>query len=148
MVPFGSRHNRIKFIQKSVQNQCVNNLNSILKMPLKSNGVELLNLLRILNHLSAICSILKEVPIFEASYVIHKLGKSILSKIFNFSKFVVSSLDLNAYVKDNSTLSCHCVDSCFIDKDHGKILTGDLRIINKNKLMKLFTKEPKYRVTR
>ena len=37
------------------------------------------------------------------------------------------------------------IDSCFIDKDHGDILTEDLNIINKNISRKCFTKSAKYR---
>ena len=41
-------------------------------------------------------------------------------------------------------MSCHWVDSCVIDKDHGQILTGGLKITNKNKLRETFTRQPRY----
>lgn len=104
--------------------------------------IELLNLPRILNHAFMTFSISKEFPNFETPFVIYKLGKSIQSKKFNFDRFA-SSLGLDASV--NSILPCHCVDSCFGNKDHGHILTGDLRITDNNKLKKLFTKVTKYR---
>ena len=38
-----------------------------------------------------------------------------------------------------------CKGSGFIEKDHRYIVTGDLRIVENNKLRKLFTKGAKYR---
>ena len=66
------------------------------------------------------------------------------SKIFNFNKFV-SSLDLSAFVKDNTILPCHCKDSPFKDNHHGHIISGDLRIVRDNKLRKIISKGPKFR---
>ena len=40
----------------------------------------------------------------------------ISSKIFNFKKFV-SSLDLSAFVKDNTILPCNCKDSPYKARD-------------------------------
>ena len=40
---------------------------------------------------------------------------------------------------------CDCQNSSFLNKDHGHILTGDLRIINNKHLRKLMSKGPNYR---
>ena len=85
--------------------------------------IELLNLPRILNHALMTFSISKEFPNFKTSFVMYKLGKSIQSKKFNFDS-VAAGLG---------------------NKDHGHILTGDLRITDNNKLKKRFTKITKYR---
>ena len=57
---------------------------------------------------------------------------------------VVSSLDLDVFFSYNSILPCYCADLCFIDRDHGHILAGDLEIFNNNKPTSRFTKGPKY----
>ena len=115
-------------------------------MPFKNKGVELLNLPRTLNHSFITSSNLSPLIFlnFETPSVIYTLEKSIQSEIFNFNNFF-SSLDLATFVRANSILPCHCADSCFIDKYQGYILTLDLRIIRNNKLIKFFTKRPKYR---
>ena len=38
-----------------------------------------------------------------------------------------------------------CIRDSFIDADHGHIITGDLRIVENNRLRKLLAKGPKYR---
>ena len=78
--------------------------------------------------------------------VVYKLTPPIRSAILNYSKFV-SSFDLNAFHLDNNTIPCHCheFDNKYIDNHHNHILTGDLSIIQNNKLSKLISKGPKYR---
>ena len=43
-------------------------------------------------------------------------------------------MGLDGFVRDNSILPCHCAGLCFIVKDYGRILVGDLRIINSNQI--------------
>ena len=45
--------------------------------------------------------------------------------------------------KDN--LLCNCTTSPFTDPNHGHIVTGDICIVQNNKLRKLLSKGPKYR---
>ena len=81
---------------------------------------------------------------YEAPTVIYKLEDTIHSKIFNQNKFI-RSLNLEAFLKDESILPCECTGSHFIDSHHKHIVTGDLSIITNNKLRKLFSKGPNYR---
>lgn len=112
---------------------------NILKVPLKKKKrVELRNLPRIPNHASVTSSFPNELPNFEVTPVAYTLEKSLQSKIFNFCKFILS-LNLEVFIRPNSILPCHCTDSYFNDKDHGHILTRDLRITKINKLRKFFT---------
>ena len=78
--------------------------------------------------------------------VVYSLEQSIRFKIFNYHQFV-KDLDLNEFIKDLKSINCSCSHfiSEFTDKDHGHIITGDLRIVQNNKLWKLLTKGPKYR---
>ena len=81
---------------------------------------------------------------FEVPTIVYTLDKSIGSKIFNFNSFT-TSLDVQAFVNDPTTLPCNCENSPFKDDYHDHIITGDLRIIENNKLRKLMTKGPKFR---
>ena len=55
---------------------------------------------------------------------------------------------MEAFINDNTILPCNCAQSEFKDKHHQHILTGNLQIIEHNKLRKLFHKGPKYRETK
>ena len=44
-----------------------------------------------------------------------------------------------------SNLPCNCTTSPFTDPSHGHIVTGDIRIVQNNKLRKLLYNGPKYR---
>ena len=66
--------------------------------------------------------------------IVYTLKPSIRSKIFNYKEFIS-----NITVFDSvATYPCVCKDSPFVDWHHGHIVTGDLRIIQNNKLRKLF----------
>ena len=68
------------------------------------------------------------------------------SKILNYKKFVTKELDLDAFSKDLNSISCNCSNYSkdFIDPNRGHVLTGNLQIINNNKLRKLICKGPKF----
>ena len=77
--------------------------------------------------------------------VIYKLLPPICYKILNYTE-TVNSIDVN----DDDTYStgihsCTCTDSPCCDPQHGHIITGNLQIIQNNKLRKLLTKGPNYR---
>ena len=44
-----------------------------------------------------------------------------------------------------NNLTCNCTTSPFTDANHGHIVSGDIRIVQNNKLRKLLSKGPKYR---
>ena len=110
---------------------------------------ELSYLPRILNHSYVTSPILKELAYLEIPSVIYVSEESIQLNIANFNKFVKTNFNKFGY-RCISEGQFHlakslCADSHFIDNNRGHILTEDLRIFNKNKLMKRFTKGPKYR---
>ena len=49
----------------------------------------------------------------------------------------VNNLDVKPFLDDNSTLSCDCTSSPFVDQDHSHIIRGNLKIIDNNKLRNL-----------
>ena len=77
--------------------------------------------------------------------VLHKLEPTIRNKIFNYRQTVdaIDRNDLQTY--GTGIKECSCSDSPFIDNHHQHVLTGDLRIVNNNKLRKLFMKGPNFR---
>ena len=56
-----------------------------------------------------------------------------------------SKTDLDKFLDSSDNEPYHCKESSFIDKGHGHILTGGLRISKGNKLHKLIFEGPKLR---
>ena len=117
-----------------------------IRIPFTSKAMDFINLPRILRS-----DIIKEcrpdvMTDDDIPMVVYRLTDPIRSTILNYSKFV-SSLDLNAFHIDESTIPCHCheFDDQFVDNHHHHILTGDLNIIKNKKLRELISKGPKYR---
>ena len=119
-------------------------ISNFLRIHFSNKGIELVNLSQILHQQSVIDTVPSVARSFKPPTIVHSLDAPIGSKIFNFNKFV-SSLDVDLFLRDSSSLPCHCSDSPFKDDHHGHIISGDLRIIENNRLRKLFTKGPKYR---
>ena len=123
------------------------------KRPPKSNfirvhfcnkGVEAVNLSSILHQSEVLEAVPSVAKPFKIPTVVYTLDPPTGSKIFNFNKFV-SSLDVDRFLQDPTSLPCSCSNSPFVDKHHGHIVSGDLRLIENNRLRKLFAKGPKYR---
>ena len=76
--------------------------------------------------------------------VVYKLTDTIRSKLFNYKDFV-QSLDVDLFLSDNNILPCECENSPFVNSDHNHIITGDLSIVQDEKLQGLFAKGPKFR---
>ena len=77
----------------------------------------------------------------------YKLDAPIRSKILNYKEAVNSvhiEIDEDISIIQNLP-SCECSSSPFCDPHHNHIVTGDLRIIENQKLRKLFSKGPNYR---
>ena len=55
------------------------------------------------------------------------------------------TLDTKDILDNMNNLPCDCTTSQFTDPNHGHIVTGDIRIVQSNKLRKLFCKGHKYR---
>jgi hypothetical protein len=77
----------------------------------------------------------------------YKLDAPIRSKILNYNDAVNSlQIDIDEDVSVVHNLpSCDCSSSSFCDPHHHHIVTGDLRIIENDKLRRLFSKGPNYR---
>ena len=102
------------------------------------------SILRDKHVISSIPSCLKT---FNPPTVVYSLKPPISSIVLNFNKFV-SQPDVDQFLENDSTLPCNCAESPFRDKHHGHIISGDLRLVENNKLRKLLVKGPKYREKR
>ena len=84
----------------------------------------------------------KDIPM-----VVYSLSQPIRSQILNYKKFVKKELDLEKFSQDPKSITCICKNYSrkFFNEDRGHVLTGNLQIIQNNKLRKIFTKGPKFR---
>ena len=117
---------------------------NVLHLKFCSKGVESIHLSSILQDSEVLEAIPSVAKSFTPPTVVYSLNSPISSKIFNFNKFV-SSLDVERFLQDSSSLPCSCENSPFSDRNHKPIISGDLRLVKNNQLRKLFTKGPKYR---
>ena len=80
----------------------------------------------------------------DSPTVVYQLTDTIRSKLFNYKEFV-QSIDVDAFLADNSILPCDCEHSSFVNGHHGHVMSGDLNIVQDRKLRTLLAKGPKYR---
>ena len=80
----------------------------------------------------------------DTPVVVYELSETIHSKIFNYKKFV-QSMDVDAFLSDETILPCECHTSSFCDQDHKHVITGNLDLVTDLKLRNLISKGPKYR---
>lgn len=122
-------------------------LSNALHLKFSNKGVESVNLSSILHDKDVLEKVPSVAKSFTPPTVVYSLDSPIGSKIFNFNNFV-TSLDVDKFLRDQTSLPCHCKDTSFSDSHHGHIISGDLRLIDNNKLRKLFTKGFKFRETK
>ena len=67
---------------------------------------------------------------------VYTLPKTIRSKAFNHKEFI-KTLDTKDILDNMNSLPCNWTTSSFTDPNHGHIVTGDIRIVQNNKLRKL-----------
>ena len=77
------------------------------------------------------------------------MPKHLLHQLLHITQTLQSVLKLllnvENFIQDNSALPCQCATFSFSDNHHGHIISGDLRLIENEKLRKVFTKCPKPR---
>ena len=81
----------------------------------------------------------------EVPSVVFNLTSTIRNNIFNYKETVdaIDSNDTDSY--GTGINECECHNSPFIDSNHDHIVTGDLRIIQNQKLRQLLAKGPNFR---
>ena len=114
-----------------------------------NKGVEAIRLPKLLNDPEVTSKLPADMQNKENNPVVtYRLGGTIRNKILNY-KDTVNSIYADEEVSFSlNTDTCDCEQSSFCNPDHKHIITGDLRIVENNKLRKLLTKGPNYREPR
>ena len=118
-----------------------------IKIPFVNKAMDFINLAKLLRSNELASNMPPVMQPEDIPMVVYSLSKTTRSKILNYEKFVTKELDLDAFSKDSNSISCNCSNysNDFIDRNRGHVLTGNLQIINNNKLRKLISKGPKFR---
>ena len=85
--------------------------------------------------------------ISDIPMVVYYLNPSIRSTLVNYKQFVLH-LNIDEFLKDPNSIKCCCCDkydNSFINNHYGHIITGNLNIVNNERLRQLISKGPKYR---
>ena len=98
---------------------------NICKIQFLHKGIDMIYIPRMLHHPSLTNAFPKTAGTYSAPTVVYNLEDTIRSTIFNFNKFV-RSLDIHAFIMDESSLPCNCPNSPFKDPYHHHVVTGDL----------------------
>ena len=114
-----------------------------LRMTFNNKALDFINLQRILKDKEVVDALPVSLRC-DLPTVVYQLTNTIRSKLFNYKEFV-QSIDIDAFLADQSSLPCDCDQSSFLNHDHGHIVTGDLNIITDLNLRNLISKGPKYR---
>ena len=92
-------------------------------------------------HLIKLYFVNKGMDMINISKITHdKNVKKNLPTQFNMKTF-----DTKDILDNMNNLPCNCTTSPFTDPNHGHIVSGDIRIVQNNKLRKLLCKGLKYR---
>ena len=117
----------------------------ILPIFFNNKGLEHIKLSSILHEDDVIDLLPNPLRLEEVPSIVYSLGSTIRNKLFNYKQTVnsINTSDLETYGTGLTT--CDCQHSEFVDRHHGHVVTGDLRIIHNKKLRKLISKGPNYR---
>ena len=123
--------------------------NYICSLKFDNKSVESIHLSKIFRNPEVISLLPEELQKDENIPVVtYILGSTIRNKILNYKDTVNSILVNDEHSPPFDSEPCDCSQSEFCNPDHQHIITGDLRIIENNKLRKLLTKGPNYREPR
>ena len=84
--------------------------------------------------------------ISDIPMVVYNLNPSVRLTLFNYKLFVLD-LNMDEFFKDPNSIKCCSskYDNSFINNQYGHIMTGNLDIVNNERLCQLISKGPKYR---
>ena len=104
----------------------------------------MINISKIINDKNVKKSLPTQFNKTEQISTVYTLTKTMRSKIFNHKEFI-KTLDTKDILENMNNLPGNCTTSPFTDANHGHIVSGDIRIVQNNKLWKLLCKGPKNR---
>ena len=113
-----------------------------LKIKFANKGIDALNFTNILNQKS----VQSNIPLYfqnnESLYISYSYTRSVASKIFNYKRSL-QQIDFNSF--SQNPLPCTCPGSEFLYAPCGHLVTGDLSIVQKDKLGYLLRRGPEFR---
>ena len=112
-----------------------------LKISYVNKGIDFIDLASILKDRRVIDKIPKYFKNSETPMICYKYKRSTRGLLFNYNKIVS---DLN--IKTSTPTQCDCSTSRFCYGPAGHIITGNLDVIEDNRIRKLISKGPKYRI--
>ena len=120
----------------------------ILPIFFDNKGMEYIKLSSILHNEDVINKLPQQFQNDDVPSIVYSLSSTIRNKIFNYKQTVNNINTEDSITYGTGIVDCDCASSPFVDENHKHIVTGDLRIINNNKLKKLISKGPNYREPR
>ena len=117
---------------------------NLIRLHFINKGMDMTNISKIINDKNVKKNLPTQFKKTEQISTVYTLTKTIRSKIFNHKEFI-KTLDTKDILDNMNNLPCNCTTSPFPDPNHGHIVSGDIRIVQNNKLRKLLCKGPKYR---
>ena len=113
-----------------------------LKIKFANKGIDALNFSNILNQKSVQSNIPPYFQNKESPCISYSYTRSVASKIFNYKRSL-QQIDFNSL--SQNPLPCTCPGSEFLYAPCGHVVTGDLSIVQNDKLRDLLRKGPKFR---
>ena len=112
----------------------------------KSKAFDFINLPKILRSKEVWDHLPSNFNISGIPMVFYNLNPSIRSTLFNYKQFVLH-LNIDEFLKDPNSIKCcwNKYDKSFTNNHYGHIITGNLNIVNNERLHQLISKGPKYR---
>ena len=112
----------------------------------KSEAFDFINLAKILRSKKVCDNLPCNFSISDITMVVYNLSVSIRSTLFNYKPFAFH-LNIDEFLKDPTSIKycCNKYDNSFVNNHYGHIITGNLNIVNNERLRQLISKGPKYR---
>ena len=111
----------------------------------KSKAFDFVNLPKILRSKEVCNNLPSNFDISHIPMVVYNLNPSITLTHFNYNQFVLHA-DIDEFLKYPNSIKCCCdkYDNSFINNHYSHIITGNLNIVNNDRLCQLISKGPKY----
>ena len=112
----------------------------------KSKAFDFINIPKILRSKEVRDNLPSNFNISDIPMVVYNLNPSIRSTLLSYKQFVLH-LNIDEFLKDPNSIKCCCCDkydNSFINNHYGHIITGNLNIVNNERLRQLISKGLKY----
>ena len=117
---------------------------NVINLHFMNKGIDMVKISKIINDRNVKKSLPTQFNKTEQISTVYTLTKTIQSNIFNHTEFI-NTLDTKDILGNTKNLPCNCTTLPFTNPNHWHIVTGDINIVQNNKLRKQLCKGPKYR---